>query len=637
MKKLFTILGLSVAVFSYGQSNYSAQFDGIDDYIEIAHADTFNFGSGDFTIMHWWKSGPTNGHIGGGVVKISSFNNQYWDISIAQSPNNFKPAFHINNGNFDTPGDYLAPAITEVDDSSWHFLAGVRNADTIHIYINGVLEGSFTMPANVNPDNIGPIKIGNTQGDTVVGIHSIDDVSLWNYALDSTEIQQYMNCPPSGNENGLVGFWNFEQGTGTTISDITGNGNNGTIYGALWSTDVPNVTSQPNSNFSFVDSTLIVYFSDSSSYATSWYWDFGDGNTDTVQNPTHTYTNCGTYYVCLTAINACGSDTMCDSVTANKSYSTPATKTICDDDSILLQGAWQNTSGTYFDTVLSVNSCDSVIATTLTVNPTYSTPATATICSNDSILLQGAWQNSAGIYYDTVSTLSGCDSVIATSLTVNSSYIISNTAEICNGDSILLDGTYQTAAGTYYDTLSTGNNCDSIIETALTLNPLPAKPVISQNGNILASSPAVAYQWYYFDTLIGGAVSQFYTATQSGFYSVRVTDANGCSSISDPFSLTISDIPNLQGLQNLTGLKIYPNPNTGEFIIEIKNPRGFQNLVGLEIKLLNTIGQVIYEEKLNKIKGTYQTKIDLSGYAKGIYTLTITSNEGVINKKIIIE
>ena len=100
-----------------------------------------------------------------------------------------------------------------------------------------------------------------------------------------------------------------------------------------------------------------------------------------------------------------------------------------------------------------------------------------------------------------------------------------------------------------------------------------------------------------------------------------------------------SDIPNLQGLQNLTGLKIYPNPNTGEFIIEIKNLRGFENLVGLgtEIKLLNTIGQVIYVEKLDKIKGAYQTKIDMSAYPKGIYTLRIISNEGVINKKIVVE
>ena len=38
-----------------------------------------------------------------------------------------------------------------------------------------------------------------------------------------------MNCPPSGNEEGLVGFWNFEEGEGETVIDLSGNGNDGII------------------------------------------------------------------------------------------------------------------------------------------------------------------------------------------------------------------------------------------------------------------------------------------------------------------------------------------------------------------------------------------------------------------------
>ena len=51
-----------------------------------------------------------------------------------------------------------------------------------------------------------------------------------------------MNCPPVGNEAGLVGYWDFEEGTGSVVNDLSGNGNNGTINGASWSTDVPNQT-----------------------------------------------------------------------------------------------------------------------------------------------------------------------------------------------------------------------------------------------------------------------------------------------------------------------------------------------------------------------------------------------------------
>ena len=46
-----------------------------------------------------------------------------------------------------------------------------------------------------------------------------------------------MSCPPSGNETGLVGFWNFNEGNGNVLNDLTNNGNNGTINGATWSTD----------------------------------------------------------------------------------------------------------------------------------------------------------------------------------------------------------------------------------------------------------------------------------------------------------------------------------------------------------------------------------------------------------------
>ncbi|MFK7948229.1 MAG: S8 family serine peptidase [Saprospiraceae bacterium] len=53
-----------------------------------------------------------------------------------------------------------------------------------------------------------------------------------------------------------------------------------------------------------------VAFIDSSQNVASWFWDFGDGNTSTIQNPTHTYTQPGEYQVYLTATNSTGcSDT----------------------------------------------------------------------------------------------------------------------------------------------------------------------------------------------------------------------------------------------------------------------------------------------------------------------------------------
>jgi S-layer protein (TIGR01567 family) len=60
---------------------------------------------------------------------------------------------------------------------------------------------------------------------------------------------------------------------------------------------------------------LVVLFNDTSSDATSWSWDFGDGNTSTSQNVTHTFDSIGTYNVSLTATNSYGSDTANTTIT----------------------------------------------------------------------------------------------------------------------------------------------------------------------------------------------------------------------------------------------------------------------------------------------------------------------------------
>lgn len=70
---------------------------------------------------------------------------------------------------------------------------------------------------------------------------------------------------------------------------------------------------QPIANFTatptYGTAPLTVNFTDQSTNTpTSWQWDFGDGNSSTQQNPTHTYSNAGTYSIILIAINSSGSN-----------------------------------------------------------------------------------------------------------------------------------------------------------------------------------------------------------------------------------------------------------------------------------------------------------------------------------------
>jgi hypothetical protein len=74
--------------------------------------------------------------------------------------------------------------------------------------------------------------------------------------------------------------------------------------------DVVTIQRLPVASFSYQSSGLTVVFEDTSTGRPSqWRWEFGDGNTSTLQNPSHSYSSNGTYTVTLTATNSIGSDT----------------------------------------------------------------------------------------------------------------------------------------------------------------------------------------------------------------------------------------------------------------------------------------------------------------------------------------
>ncbi len=94
-----------------------------------------------------------------------------------------------------------------------------------------------------------------------------------------------------------------------------------------------------------------------------------------------------------------------------------------------------------------------------------------TICQGDSIQVGNHWYSSTGTYYDTLTDQNGCDSVVVTQLTVNIADTTYDTATICSGDSIMFAGQWLYMAGTYYDTQTNMYGCDSIILFSLYVHP----------------------------------------------------------------------------------------------------------------------------------------------------------------------
>jgi PKD repeat protein len=123
----------------------------------------------------------------------------------------------------------------------------------------------------------------------------------------------------------------------------------------------------------------------------------------------------------------------------------------------------------------------------------------------------------------------------------------------CIGDTVVLrvDGSFRavkwsdgvqgirniTQSGTYWADIEDDKGCMWRSDTVnITFNALPAKPIISLQGDSLITASAIAYQWYTDKGEINGARNQWFRPDSSGFYRVRIWNKEECSEISDPFS-----------------------------------------------------------------------------------------------------
>ena len=89
----------------------------------------------------------------------------------------------------------------------------------------------------------------------------------------------------------------------------------------------------------------------------------------------------------------------------------------------------------------------------------------------------------------------------------------------------------------------------------------------------------------------------------------------------------------LDGGTAINNLEVYPNPSKDIFNVSFVS----EDMQNLEVRVLNLIGEVIYTEGLEQFVGEYTKSINLSKYTKGVYFLEITTKEGVVNKKIVLQ
>jgi len=196
-----------------------------------------------------------------------------------------------------------------------------------------------------------------------------------------------------------------------------------------------------------------------------------DGETFTFNGTD--YTASTSFSEIFTGANTCDSIVNVNLIVLNNGMTVIDT-TICDGETYSFNGTDYSTTQTIVETLGgAANGCSEEVTINLTViDPIEGIEINASICSGATYTLpDGIEVNAAGTYDATLTSSTGCDSLVTTILSVDLPLTSTLDANICQGETYTLpDGTEVMTAGSYDSNLSTAEGCDSIVTVNLTVD-----------------------------------------------------------------------------------------------------------------------------------------------------------------------
>ncbi|WP_427156928.1 LamG-like jellyroll fold domain-containing protein [Aliinostoc sp. HNIBRCY26] len=195
------------------------QFNGTSDYVEVPYSSALN--TNEFTTSFWVKVGGGGGHRSP-LTNRDDFPQRGYMFYV-NPDNNWE--FLVGKG-----AGWDGITGSKVVLNTWTHIAGTLKGNQLKLYVNGKLEAEKTV-SSYSLNTARPLRIGAgaTEGNPNFRFPGqIDQVQVWNKARSEVEIQTGMNRRLTGNEAGLVAYWQFTDGI---AKDYSPNGYNGKIYG----------------------------------------------------------------------------------------------------------------------------------------------------------------------------------------------------------------------------------------------------------------------------------------------------------------------------------------------------------------------------------------------------------------------
>ncbi len=223
----------AVQAFRFGNATNALEFDGIDDYITMGNT----LGLSELTITLWFKKtgeGSTGSTGVGGISGIPLVAKGRGESD--GSPVDCNYFFGIDSGtgmlgaDFEEGAGGASPGlnhpivgVSPIQDNVWYYAALTYDGNTWKIYLNGALENELYVGQPLRADSIQHFSIGSSLNSSGVpaGYFAgfIDEVSVWNRALDMSEIRTLMTEDPAIPDADLAGFWKLDETAGVAAYD----------------------------------------------------------------------------------------------------------------------------------------------------------------------------------------------------------------------------------------------------------------------------------------------------------------------------------------------------------------------------------------------------------------------------------
>jgi 6-phosphogluconolactonase (cycloisomerase 2 family) len=214
--------------------NAAVFYSGSNSFIRVPDSDSLDVVNA-LTVEAWIKPGSGGGEwalIMGKQWNSADANPWYSYRLLAASANPSeqgfprKVAFQIAPEGSGEPGVESTPV---GQNDVWTHVAGVYDGSSVKIYINGELEGSNPVTGSIRTSDL-PLYLGKAPWTNFNNYNGmIDEVRVWNVARTAAQIDYDMRHTLTGDEPGLVGYWNFDEVSGNTAADATDNSNDGTL------------------------------------------------------------------------------------------------------------------------------------------------------------------------------------------------------------------------------------------------------------------------------------------------------------------------------------------------------------------------------------------------------------------------